>query len=73
MYELSTEELKRRGIDMLPRTLLEAVEAFETDALVDEVFSRELKEGFVRYKRKEWTDFHNVVTDWEVQRYLEMF
>ena len=73
MYELSTEELKRRGIEMLPRTLLEAVEAFERDPLVDEVFPAELKEGFVRYKRKEWTDFHNVVTDWEVQRYLEMF
>jgi glutamine synthetase len=40
---------------------------------VDDVFSPELKEGFIRYKRKEWTDYHNVVSEWEVDRYLEMF
>lgn len=73
MYELSSEELSRRGIELLPRTLSEAVDAFEKDPLVDDVFSPELKEGFIRYKRKEWTDYHNVVSEWEVDRYLEMF
>jgi glutamine synthetase len=73
MYELSGDELKRRGIGLLPRTLSEAVDAFEADPLVDEVFPPELKEGFIRYKRKEWWDYHNLVTDWEVERYLEMF
>jgi glutamine synthetase len=73
MYLLTEDQLAERGIRYLPRTLLEAVEEFESDSLVNEVFSPELRKGFIQYKRKEWADFHNTVTPWEVERYLKMF
>lgn len=73
MYLLSDAELTERGIRYLPRTLLEAMEELEADPLVDEVFTPELKNGFLQYKRREWADYHNTVSPWEVERYLKMF
>lgn len=31
------------------------------------------KKGFIQYKRREWADYHNTVSPWEVERYLKMF
>ncbi len=73
MYLLSDAELAERGVRYLPRTLLEAIEELEADPLVDEVFSPELKKGFIQYKRREWAEYHNTVSSWEVERYLKMF
>ena len=58
---------------MLPRTLLEAVEAFSADPLSREVVGDEMFRSFVEYKRREWADYHNHVSDWELRRYLTMF
>jgi glutamine synthetase len=73
MYLLSESELAERGVRYLPRTLLEAIEELEADPLVDEVFTPELKKGFIQYKRREWADYHDTVSPWEVERYLKMF
>jgi glutamine synthetase len=73
MYLLSDAELAERGVRYLPRTLMEAIEELEADPLVDEVFPPELKKGYIQYKRREWADYHNTVSPWEVERYLKMF
>ena len=57
----------------LPRTLLEAVEAFEADPLTHEVFSGEMVSAYANMKRGEWDEYHAQVTDWERAKYLEMF
>lgn len=54
----------------LPRTLLEAVEAFEADPLVHEVFATQFVSEYTDMKRREWDDFHAEVTPWERRRYL---
>jgi glutamine synthetase len=54
----------------LPRTLLEAVEAFEADPLAYEVFPGGFVEEYVDEKRGEWDAFHSQVTQWERDRYL---
>ena len=73
MYLLSDAELSEHGIKTLPRTLLEAVEAFETDPLMDRVFGQELKTAYVDLKSREWWDYHNQISPWEIQRYLTFF
>jgi glutamine synthetase len=73
MYEYTETDLERQGIEVLPRTLLEAVEAFAADPLSREVFGESMFRAFVDYKRREWADYHNHVSDWEIQRYLAMF
>ena len=58
---------------MLPRTLLEAVEAFSADPLSEQVFGGELKSSYADLKETEWWDFHNTVSEWDYDRYLEFF
>ncbi|MCW2666489.1 MAG: glutamine synthetase [Frankiales bacterium] len=54
----------------LPRTLLEAVEAFEADPLVHQVFPGGFVQEYVDMKHGEWDAFHAQVTPWERDRYL---
>jgi glutamine synthetase len=54
----------------LPRTLLEAVDAFEDDPLTREVFSDDFVDSYVDMKRGEWDDFHCQITPWERDAYL---
>lgn len=59
-----------RDTTRLPRTLLEAVDAFEEDPLVAEVFAPQFVREYVEMRRAEWDDYHAQVTDWERRRYL---
>jgi len=61
------------GSSRLPRTLLEAVDAFEADALTHEVFSPQFVTAYSDMKRSEWDTYHAQVTDWERQQYLLAF
>jgi glutamine synthetase len=73
MYEQSDEKLSELGVSVLPRTLLEAVESFDRDPLTEQVFGPELKHSYVELKTSEWWDYHNTVSEWEYDRYLEFF
>jgi len=73
MYEQSDEQLRELGVRTLPRTLLEAVEAFDADPLSEQVMGPELKRAFVELKSEEWWSYHNTVSEWEHDRYLEFF
>jgi glutamine synthetase len=73
LYELGEAERAARGIRFLPRNLQEAVDAFEADPLVEETLGSELKAEFVRYKRREWEEYHQDVTPWEIERYSHLF
>lgn len=73
MYEQSDEQLEEMGVDVLPRTLLEAVEAFRADPLARDVFGEELHSSYAELKEIEWWDYHNTVSEWEYDRYLEFY
>ncbi|HVQ92245.1 MAG TPA: glutamate--ammonia ligase [Mycobacteriales bacterium] len=60
----------RHGDRHLPRTLAEAIEAFAADPLVAATFPADLVSSYVDMKRREWDDYHAVVTGWELDRYL---
>ncbi|HEX4352490.1 MAG TPA: type III glutamate--ammonia ligase [Polyangiales bacterium] len=73
LYELSQAQLSEAGVIELPRTLGEAVDAFERDPFVAKVLGSELQAEFVRYKRAEWDEYHQSVSAWEVARYARLF
>jgi glutamine synthetase len=73
MYTYSLEELKAMGIETLPRTLGEAVEAFAADPLSKEVMGPLMYQTYVDFKTQEWEEYHCHVSDWEIQRYLKFF
>jgi glutamine synthetase len=54
----------------LPRTLLEAIDAFVDDPLVHEVFAPRFITDYVAMKNQEWDAYHAEVTDWERSQYL---
>lgn len=60
----------RRDVSRLPRSLLEAVEAFEADPLVHEVFAPSFIRDYAEMKRGEWETSHAEVTDAERATYL---
>jgi glutamine synthetase len=73
MYEYSDAELAERGISMLPRNLMEAVHQFGADPFVTKTLGQELRDEFVRYKEAEWEDYHQSISQWEVERYARAF
>lgn len=55
-YNLGLAELGRRGVNLLPRTLLHALEAFEADPFMDAVLGTEFKKIYLDWKTREWTE-----------------
>jgi glutamine synthetase len=72
MYTKSQSELDLLGVSMLPRTLEEALDAFEADPLSKAVFGAKMFDAWLEYKRAEWHAYSVHVTDWEKQRYLKL-
>lgn len=73
LYELSETEREARGIEFLPKTLGEAIDAFEADPFMTQVLGQGLRDEFIRYKREEWNAYHRHVSAWEVERYSHLF
>ena len=73
MYTQSDEEIAELGVKKLPRTLDEAIDAFEADPLTLEVFGPDLHRAYIDFKRAEWEDYHNAVSQWEWDRYLTLY
>jgi glutamine synthetase len=49
---------------------IEAVNAFETDLVLQDALGKPLTEAFLNARRTEWEVFRTQVTDWELNRYL---
>ncbi len=73
LYELSPEQLAARGICELPRSLDEAVAAFAADPFVEETLGTDLRNEFIKYKSEEWRQYHQTVSQWEIDRYARLY
>jgi glutamine synthetase len=73
MYVQPDAKLNELGVGLLPRTLQEAIDAFEASELAREVFREDLHSAYVAFKRAEWEEFHNSVSEWEWNRYLTLY
>lgn len=73
LYELTPEQLAARGVSELPRTLDEAVEAFAADPFIEEVLGSELRSEFIKYKSEEWRQYHQRVSQWEIDQYARLY
>ena len=70
LYKLTMQDVRGRGIDRLPPTLLHALDAFETDPLVADTFS-DYRGIYLDHKRKEWARSFYRVTDEQREAHLE--
>ncbi len=60
------------NVARLPRTLAEATEALDQSVLARELLGDEFVTHFVQTRQWEVRRFNQSVTDWELQRYLEL-
>jgi glutamine synthetase len=72
-YSVPDEELARRGVHRLPRTLGEAIDAFAADELARDTFGPEFHRSFIELKRSEWDAYSTVISDWEREQYLHLW
>lgn len=73
LYDYSLEEIRRKGIKLLPQNLAEALDELERDEVVMGALGKDLAREFVELKRMEWVEYSRHVSDWESKRYLEFF
>ena len=72
-YGLTLEAIKEMGVELLPQTLTEALDALEADQLFAGTLGEPVIKEFLSLKRSEWLEYHRDVSDWEVERYLDFF
>jgi glutamine synthetase len=72
IYELTPDERKALDIDELPGSLAEAMRELERDQIIMDVLGQEMYESFQRAKWAEVEEYRLKITDWELERYLEI-
>ena len=70
LYHLTTEERKELGIEALPQTLGEAVDALSESALMRKALGDHIFPRYVEIKRREWDEYRVQLSQWEMDRYL---
>ncbi|QLH76249.1 type I glutamate--ammonia ligase [Halosimplex rubrum] len=73
IYEFDEAKREEYGITTLPTNLGEALDALETDEVVQDALGEHVYENFVEAKTQEFDDYRVDVSDWELDRYLETF
>ncbi len=70
VYEMGEEERVRRGIGILPASLLEAILLTEQSQLVRKALGDHVFNAFIRNKKIEWDQYRTQVTEYELKRHL---
>ncbi len=72
-FELSPKERAAAGMEELPQSLSEALDAMEGSEFVRSTLGDHIFEWFLRNKRAEWSDYKSQVTPFELSRYLPVW
>jgi glutamine synthetase len=72
VYHFNDARLAELNIDTLPGSLSQALDLMEQDPLIAETLGAHTYPRFLEAKRQEWDQYRIRVTDWEIDRYLEI-
>ena len=72
VYELNQQERDELGIKTLPGSLQEAINELKQDDVILSATGPVLTQAFLTAKTAEWEEYRTRVTDWELERYLEL-
>jgi glutamine synthetase len=73
IYTMSHRERRSLRIDELPANLNEALDELERSALMRETLGDHIFEHFLEAKRREWFEYLQQVSQWEITRYLKTY
>jgi glutamine synthetase len=72
IYAMSEEQREKRGIQVLPGDLGEALDEFAKDKYLRQSLGAAFCDRFLQVKRKEWREFGVTVHEWERRKYLDV-
>ncbi len=73
IYEFTEAKREETGIESLPGSLGEAIEALEADPVIQDAIGEHVFEKFVQAKKAEWDAYRITVSPWEIETYLKDF
>jgi glutamine synthetase len=73
VYKIETHVLQDKGIDLLPRSLWEALDYYYKSKIAKSAFGDILFQRYYDIKLKEWDEYSIQVSKWEHDKYLELY
>ncbi|MCK4295951.1 MAG: type I glutamate--ammonia ligase, partial [Candidatus Marinimicrobia bacterium] len=73
IFKFDDKRLAKNKIDILPTSLWEALNELKKDKTIQEVLGNHLFEKYIGIKTQEVNEYKMQVSDWEINRYLDMF
>ena len=70
IFKMDAAARKAAGIDSLPGSLEEALEAMKADQLVLDALGSHVAENYIEGKEKEWDEYRTRVSSWEREKYI---
>ncbi|MEX0940303.1 MAG: type I glutamate--ammonia ligase [Candidatus Babeliales bacterium] len=70
LYEMTSEQKIEKGIDTIPSSLPQAIDAFERSGFLKELLGNHLFDEYIKDKKKEVMQSLRAITDWELKHYL---
>jgi glutamine synthetase len=72
VYGMSGEEKAKEGITSLPGSLIEAIALTEKSELVREALGDHIFNNFITSKKVEWDQYRVNVSEWELEKFLNV-
>ncbi len=72
LYKFDEAKLASLNIETLPSSLNEAINELKNNNLMKEVLGDHLYKRYIAIKTKEWNEFKMQVTEWELEKYLDI-
>jgi glutamine synthetase len=72
IFEMGPEEIKERGIGAVAENLKEALEELSINTVVREAIGEFTFRKFYEAKMNEWDEYRIAVSQWELDRYMEI-
>ncbi len=73
VYKIEQSDLSLKGIDVLPRSLWEALQHYHKSKLVKDTLGESLFERYYEIKSREYSEYATQVSKWEIDKYLEIY
>ncbi len=73
IFKMTAAEMDEVGIMVMPGSLKEAIEELKASPIAKETLGEHIFEKYIEAKEEEWDSFRTAVTDWELDKYLELY
>lgn len=73
IFAMTPDEKDAAGIASMPGSLEEALEEFKANPIAKETFGDHIFKKYIAGKEAEWDDYRTAVTDWELNKYLDIY